>query len=361
MIARAKKTAKYILAIFLYYLGILALFSFLRGALFTRRKYAILMYHRVLDKNDDETSYVQPGLYITRGVFEKQMAFLSRKYNLISLERMTGYLNKKKSPPLKSMAITFDDGWKDNYLYAYPILKKYNVPATIFLTTDFIDSDNTFWFNDINMILAKKNMTPQGLSGILKKVLSDDEYGSSFQYLESGRIESVPVDSDKVIDVLKKFDPDTIMRIITELKKETGDLLKRTGVKRQMLSWEDVVEMQKGGIKFGSHGCSHRMLPGLGEEEIKRELTESKKIMEEKLGEEVEFFTYPNGDYNDRIRNMVKDCGYIGALTTGDKAGQEAGADIYSLKRINVHEDITVNPRGDFSEAMFALHIFRNS
>jgi len=146
MTALAKRIAKYLLAAVLYYSGMLAFFSLLRRFFFNRSNFVILMYHQVLEENDVEKDYVQPGLYVSRQVFEKQMAFLSEKYNLLSLERVTEILEKNQSPPLKSIVITFDDGWRDNYLYAYPILKKYNVPATIFLATDYVGTDKMFWF-----------------------------------------------------------------------------------------------------------------------------------------------------------------------------------------------------------------------
>ncbi len=361
MIAPVKRTVKYLIAIILYYSGLLASYSFLRKISFKRSNFTILMYHRVLEENDEEKEYVQPGLYVSRLVFEKQIAFLSKKYNLLSLGRLTEFLEEKQSPPSKSIAITFDDGWEDNYLFAYPILRKYNVPATIFLTTDFIDSDNTFWFSEISMILAQQKIIPERLSGILKKVLEDDKYISSFQYFDSEEPGSNFIDSDKLIEDLKQFDHEAIMKIIAELNKESGVSCERFTGKRQTLTWEEVIEMNNNGIDFGSHGCSHRIMPGLTDAEIERELIESKRIIEGKLSREINLFSYPNGDYCNHIREMVLNCGYVCALATKGKKESEPDTNLYSLKRISVHEGVSVGPMGKFSRAMFDFHILRNS
>jgi peptidoglycan/xylan/chitin deacetylase (PgdA/CDA1 family) len=356
-----KRTVKYIIAVLFYYSGMLMLLSYLKRKMLGQPAYSILMYHRILDDEDNEKKYVQPGMYVTRPVFEKQAAFLSRKFNPISLGELAELLRTDQALHPKYVAVTFDDGWQDNYTHAFPGLKKNYIPATIFLTTDFINTDKIFWFAEIGMILAQSKITPERLSGILRKVVTDEEYASSFKYLDSGSVESGIINSDKFIGELKRFDLDTILKIIAELKGEIGVNFNERMSEGQMLTWKNVVEMNDNGMDFGSHGCSHRILTKLGREEIEKELTESKKIIEEKLGGEIDIFAYPNGDYDDRIKELVKDCGFVCAVTTGGTKEKALDNDIYSLKRINIHNGISVGPRGKFSAAMFSFHIFRNS
>jgi len=361
MTALAKRIAKYLLAAVLYYSGMLAFFSLLRRFFFNRSNFVILMYHQVLEENDVEKDYVQPGLYVSRQVFEKQMAFLSEKYNLLSLERVTEILEKNQSPPLKSIVITFDDGWRDNYLYAYPILKKYNVPATIFLATDYVGTDKMFWFLEASILMTNNRLTKKQLGELIAKYAGETDSSKILSDRGLKNSDDIPSVRDWFIESLKRLDAANVQAILKELSARnemTADSIK---VNRSMLTWEEVMQMNHNGIDFGSHGCSHRIMPALTDAEIQRELRESKRIIEQRLGREIKLFAYPNGNYSNHIREMVQDCGYVCALATGGKKEPESGTDLYSLKRINVHEGVSVGPTGKFSPAMFSFHIFRNS
>jgi len=159
--------------------------------------------------------------------------------------------------------------------------------------------------------------------------------------------DDIPSVRDWFIESLKRLDAANVQAILKELSARnemTADSIK---VNRSMLTWEEVMQMNHNGIDFGSHGCSHRIMPALTDAEIQRELRESKRIIEQRLGREIKLF--------------VQDCGYVCALATGGKKEPESGTDLYSLKRINVHEGVSVGPTGKFSPAMFSFHIFRNS
>lgn len=348
MIAQIKKIVKYYTAIFLYYSGLLAFYSLIKKLFLNRCSFTVLMYHRVLEENDVEMEYVQPGIFISRPVFEKQMAFLSKKYNLLSLKELAEMLMNNQSPPRKSIVLTFDDGWRDNYKHAYPILKKYNVPATIFLTTDFIDTDNMFWFDELSMILSMGKISSGKMAEIIKRNQGDTN-------------ESPPqhLDSDRFIEELKRLDLKTIREIITELIKESGLSPEKIKRQRHMLTWDEVSEMSENNIDFGSHGRSHRILTNINMDEVIQELIESKNRIEEKLGGQAITFSYPNGNFNSEIKKQVAEAGYSCAVATNSIMRSIDQIDILELRRKNVHEDISVGPNGDFSKSMFSLHIER--
>lgn len=204
----------------------------------------IAMYHSV--KPDAEAS---DRLSITDKTFEKQMSFLSRHhYNVVSLEKLADYIKGGKSIPPKTVVLTFDDGNLNNYVYAYPILKKYNLPATMFV-------------------------------------------------------------------------------IIEEVGRPQGD----------KVTWEQIKEMNDSGlITIGSHALGPEPLVNIGsEEEIRRQVFDSKKILEEKLGKPVFAFSYPEGLYNGRIKQTVIDAGYKAAV--GTKTGRGSSSkDLFALKRLRI-------------------------
>jgi peptidoglycan/xylan/chitin deacetylase (PgdA/CDA1 family) len=354
MIGLIKRTMKFMLAVFFYYSGLLSLSSILKKGRNGKNNFIILMYHRVLDENDIERDHVQAGIVVAPQVFAKQMAFLSENYNLRSLEELAVFLKKNQSPPSKSVVITFDDGWRDNYLYAYPIMKKYNVPATIFLTTDYMNTDGIFWFAEVGMILAKRKIAPERLSGILERARKTSENISRPQSTDFDESWRDTIDNDRFIEELKQFNHETLVSVIEELRKESGISSSRSTTDRQTLNWNEILEMQEDGIDFGSHGCSHRILTGLDLDEVKRELIESKRVLEEKTGRTISLFAYPNGDFNEEIKELVRETGYDCAITTSGYEISKGAPDLLALKRVGLHDGATAGPAGRFSKAIFA-------
>lgn len=110
----------------------------------------VLMYHSidyVTDKKDKIT--------VSPEVFAKQMKFLhDHKYNIVTLSEAVSYIRDRKRPPARTLAITFDDGYENNYKYAYPALKKYNIPATIFVITDKVGSKDFLTWDQIKEMSA---------------------------------------------------------------------------------------------------------------------------------------------------------------------------------------------------------------
>jgi len=110
----------------------------------------VLTYHRISDELD-----IQDPLKVSMENFEKQILFLKENYSIISGEQLADIITNKRLFPPKACLITFDDGWRDNYTHAFPILKRYRVPAIIFISTDYIGTDKMFWHEKLKKILIK--------------------------------------------------------------------------------------------------------------------------------------------------------------------------------------------------------------
>jgi len=127
-------------------------------------KILILVYHRVLRDREEKTQLVQPGMYVTDTVFEKQIQFLCDNYEMVSFESLLKlWRDKGVNRFTRYCVITFDDGWADNYTCAFPILKRHHVPATIFLATSYIGTNQRFWTDKIAYLVG--NVDGIGLSG----------------------------------------------------------------------------------------------------------------------------------------------------------------------------------------------------
>jgi len=210
------------------------------AAIYSKTAYVvpILMYHSI-DHNDKATK-----LSVSPESFARQMEFLHKNhYNVVPLVKVLSYIQKKEKPPRNTIAITFDDGYDNNYQYAYPLLKKYNMPAAIFIIVNSVG-------------------------------------------------------------------------------------------KPGFLSWKEIREMSDSGIiTIGSHTMTHLWLLGSDVPAIKKEIADSKAILEKKLGKRVDLFCYPMGAFNARSKKAVEDAGYACAVSTNPPS---APTDRYAIKRVKI-------------------------
>jgi peptidoglycan/xylan/chitin deacetylase (PgdA/CDA1 family) len=298
--------------------GLLNSYAFLRRKL-TESQVGILLYHRVCPRNDNWS--LKP---FNPESFERQMEYFYQNYEILPLNRLVQYIHQGKSFPDKSVVITFDDGYKDNYLYAYPILKKYHIPATIFLTTGHIGSSKLFWFDEVSYVIQLTTFNQ----------LEFEELGSYPLRTEIDKFRA----SHIIINKLKKLPEERKRRLIEKLINTCQVDIPANLGKELLLSWDEIEEMHGDGVAFGAHSVNHPILTNLPLEEAQREILRSKKDIEEKLGQTVTAFSYPNGDFNPEIIKFIKD-NFICAVTAGIPKLITSKNNPYELNRIQVPED----------------------
>lgn len=300
-----------------------------------RGKAIILVYHRVLPERELDGMYVQPGMYVCQDVFEKQMKFLKKHFSVVSLADLLD-LWKKKTYDRKQQycVITFDDGWVDNYIYAYPVLRKYSIPATIFLSTSFIGTPNWFWPERISFLM--KYYLAEGLTDGKKASISSlwKQYPWMKEFEKSPGEEKI----DLAIERWKALPEDEIYSFI----ENTGKILEvKWPDKRFILNWKEIEEMSGNGVSFGSHSAHHRILTRIGVTEARGEIEDSLEMLTGRNINFIPFFCYPNGDYNAEIQEMVKRSGYHAAVNGRFGFEGDLPENLYALKRMGIHQDIT--------------------
>ncbi|MFC1966413.1 polysaccharide deacetylase family protein [Chloroflexota bacterium] len=294
---------------------------FIDGGNMKATEVAIIVYHRVLQ--GQEGSSFDGGIpWPTPEVFEKQIRYLREKYNIISFEDFMQYIQKGKELPKNSVIITFDDGYKDNYANAYPILKRYSIPATIFLATGYIGSSALHWSHKIAYAIRKTMLPDLEVADVGRYSLNSvDERLKAIsdikRKLKKMSEQEKNLRVQKIIDVLE-----------VELPEELG--------KDLFLSWDDVRDMHNSGITFGSHTVTHSILTRISREEARKEITESKRRIEEELGEPVNLFSYPEGTrdcFDDEIKELLKENGFFCAVSASPGTNK-LDTDLYELRRI---------------------------
>jgi peptidoglycan/xylan/chitin deacetylase (PgdA/CDA1 family) len=232
-------------------------------------------------------------------------------------------MKENRQLPNKVAVITFDDGYKDNYTYAFPILKKYNVPATIFLTTGYLNNGKLFWFDLVRYILWNTKL----------KQIELDNYG--IISLNTVRIKKKSI--NKFGEYLKKIPDEKKNYLIKRIIKISKLNIPHNLGKDIILTWEEVKEMNQSGIDFGAHTLTHPILTRISKKKAMYEIIQSKKEIEKRLGKEVTTFCYPNGDYydfNTDIIEIVKESGFICAVSSISRKNPSK-KDLYSLGRIS--------------------------
>lgn len=257
----------------------------------------ILYYHRV---NEDRDPFFPS---ISTRLFDQEMRHLALHYKVVTLREMLTRLEQGSPEPL--LAITFDDGYQDNYQNAFPILQRYSLPATIFLTTGSVDSRQALWFEQLAEALKKSARESLDLEIDIPRRF--------WLRTEAERLEA----NRGIFDLLRRL-ADVERRqwleyILRDLAVAIED---RTN---KMLTWDDVRLMKAHGIDFGGHTVTHPFLSRLTPERVAWEVGECKRRIEDELQDAVDCFAYPNGreeDFGKWNKEAIRSAGYRAAVTT---------------------------------------------
>lgn len=312
----------------------------------------VLTYHRISTHSDFDDP-----LKVSLKSFERQISYLKENCHILSGEELADIIKSRRSIPKKSVFISFDDGWSDNYTNAFPILKQNEVPAIIFISTDYIDTSRTFWHEELADLLKKipppdSSQERQALQSMLKGRPSE-----LLQRIDRALISPMPARMPLINDLisyLKAFQLEEIDDLIRDLNSAFGH--ERREKYSDLLSWRQIAEMSENNISFGSHTKSHSLLTNIPGEKVREELKESKKIIEEKTGRPVNFIAYPNGNFDSSIIKIAEEEGYLAGFTCvpGTNISYERP---FELKRKNVLEECSMGLGGKFSELFFKVEL----
>jgi peptidoglycan/xylan/chitin deacetylase (PgdA/CDA1 family) len=325
-----KQILKKILLALFYYSG---LFEVMRRISIKKGFVPILLYHRILDEGASrniESCFFLLGIGISKGLFEKQLAYLKQKYKVISLQE---YAQKKKQGACLSgyAVVTFDDGFKDSGL---ALLKKYGIPATIFLIGEAFEK--IFWRHRIFLMLDEAS-----IKKTVFKAPSGQEIALDLSTAKAKR-EAISV----LVGAGQRLDEKERERFFDELKRQLG-ITKDFTAPDVYLTGQDIRGSLPDGISFGAHSQTHRNLALLSDEEISVEISASKGIVERLTQEKNVPFAIPFGKYDERVVRALKEQGVLCSVTSDNGFDSKEG-DMYRMKRIYV------NTR-DFREFVYKL------
>ncbi|MEO8152864.1 MAG: polysaccharide deacetylase family protein [Rhizobacter sp.] len=295
------------------------------------RNLVVLAYHRVLDVANEDDFASDPELVSASiSEFRRQIKFVREHWNPISLSAAMAAIDSGKKLPPRSVAITFDDGHFDNHTHAFPVLREFGVPATIFLSTQYIGSNDMFWFERVSALLFR---APAG----------DLRVADTDTVLQLNGVASRRSESERLLAVLKRVPDARRKELLQWLETKLGEHAPRDPAISGALNWDQVREMSQHGIEFGSHTVTHPVLSMQSDEEIRFELDQSRKVIQNETNTPVDLLAYPVGKsyaFNDKVIAIAKECGYRAALAYIDGVNDAALANRFALRRIAVERYI---------------------
>lgn len=300
------------------------------GRLRRRRAVTILTYHGVLAAGQRHHEYLSRNC-VDQDVFQAQMRYLARHYACLSLSDAVTRLQGRGPLPRNPVAVTFDDGFRNNYTHAFPVLQETGVPATIFVATGHVGQGcRMLWTERVGWLL---DQAPAELTGI--------PIGDRVVEIDLTSPEHRVASTRRVLAALKAAPADLRAAALDRLEAETA----RTGEhtpdadRYAFMDWHDARRMTDTGlVEIGSHTVSHLLLATGTRQQRRDELRTSKEAIERALDRPCTSFAYPNGtarDFDAEDKRVLHELGYACAASQIPGANDRT-TDRYELRRYNV-------------------------
>ena len=257
----------------------------------------VLTFHRVND--DGDPFFAAMGT----GVFAARIEHIARHYTVLPIEELVERLREGRAPA-NGLALTFDDGYRDTLTHAAPILARHGVPATIYLTTGYVGTPETPWYD--LLALGLKTTRRDAVSLAAHETLALGSTAERLRALEA------------TLRHMKGL-PDCERRRLVDRLVHDLDPVAPEDRKRLMLSWDEVDALRGLGFAIGAHTVHHPILSRVQPEAAWGEIHGSKVTIEKMLGMPVRGFAYPNGgadDYTPETVALVERAGFGCAVTT---------------------------------------------
>lgn len=285
----------------------------------------VLTYHRVDDPS--ARPWLDPSLIsATPEAFDQQMKYLSTNYQFITVADILTALETRNSKdlPARAVVVTFDDAYFDFEEHAWPILKRYGIPVTLFVPTAYPDQpERTFWWDDLYNAIQSTSRednlnTPLGLLS-----LSSTSRTQIYKRLKN------------YIKTLKHTE-------VKLLVKQLCDELGAPPTTNCILGWDSLRRLANEGVTLGAHTRTHPLMNRVPLEDAQTEVLGSSRDLENEIGSTLPIFAYPSGEFNDEVANMLKSEGFKLAFTTTRGINNIHRADPLRMRRINVGGKTTI-------------------
>ena len=272
------------------------------------RSIVILKYHSVQERPEEFDASIGLSIVHPLGEFRKQMEVIARDYNPVTIDDILLFLRGEKELPKCAVAITFDDGYLDNFEIAAPVLDRFGIRATFYVTVGTIEPALPPWFVRLRHAIwttKKKEVAYLGNGSVLKIHDRND------------RLAAMRVSSKMCANLVRDSQEKAIKHIEDSLDVEP--FIPRNSL---MMNWDQIRKLHESGHLIGSHTIDHPNVAHLRQEDLNWELTESKRVLDKELLAPVIHFSYPNPaltpQFNEQTTAAARKSGYETAVISSN-------------------------------------------
>jgi peptidoglycan/xylan/chitin deacetylase (PgdA/CDA1 family) len=309
----------------------------------------ILGYHRVVDDFDATAQHEMPSMLTSAAMFERHLDLVGRHFRFATLDEIGEHLATGQPFTERVAAVTFDDGYRDNYEHAFPILKRKGIPAAVFIVTDLVGKQawqiHDKLFHLVTKAYAQWDNPRHQLSSLLRTL--DLPAGHLLRHRAATSSPTMTVSA-----LLPDLSVDNIRRVMAALEASTGNGFHNVALS---LTWPMIEEMHRAGMIIGSHTRRHVSLPAESIETVVAELEGSKREIEQHVGGPTLHFAYPGGQFTPRDVQALERVGYRFGYTACPH--QDSRHPTLTIERLLLWEGSSVDGDGRFSPAILRCQV----
>lgn len=310
----------------------------------------VVGYHRVVDDFDAHARGCMPSLLITTKTLEKQIDWIGRRFDFADPDGMDAWLNGARPGSKPVAVITFDDGYRDVYENAFPLLRRKGIPAVFFMVTDLIGTTGLQIHDELYVLMTRALPTWKEPRADMQKLLAEAKVNSLSLAGVASALDDAAAATRALLAVLTQAQ---ILRIMQVLRLKVGP--PRDNDEFTTMDWDMLAEMQRCGMKIGSHTRSHALLTNESAEKIRNELRGSRRALENRLGPGIRHFAYPDGRFDALVVNTMVDAGY--RFGYGTCLHRHAEYPALTIPRRLLWENSCLDAFGQFSPAVMNCQV----
>ncbi len=283
---------------------------------------AVLNFHRVLPPERARALSVEPGMWLAPDAFRMVLETLVRHFRVLPLHEVATSIAERRPLPERACAISFDDGWRDNYDHALPELSRFGLPATIFVVSERVGTSGAFWPDEVCRCLASR--APEAARELALRLGAPPDRPDAEGVLAAW----------KGLSEREREGPLALLR-----EAHAGD---EPG-ERELATWAELEAMREAGLDVESHGATHALLAGLPPDALARELAGSLNTLERRGFARHRLFAYPSGQHSPELERAVAEAGYRAGFAL-DEALASLDSSPTAIPRLGVHQGIAASP-----------------
>lgn len=329
---------------------VLARLGATRPAVRLRQRLSIVTFHRVLSE-EDRRRYPLPGLAVTPQELDLHLRYLTRHFECTTLSDAVVRWRRREPSDRPLLAITFDDGQRDNYVNALPVLERHRTKASFFVTSGTLDDTRPLWHDALAHLICRLRASSANPGDSADRDSRLNDLLAEVMNQPTAEVLGRTVNIETAVENTKRWSAEQRGDWMARAAK----LLPRTPPE----PWEGFMDIRELkhllalGHEVGSHSHSHALLPQCDDAMLTLEIADSKRRLEAALQAPVRTFCYPNGSVDSRCVNQVTQAGYQAAVTTrwGSNPQDQHPA---LLRRFDMNARHAADRHGRFSEARLA-------